>query len=88
MKRGIEILYFIGDALSSGDLRSHHRTFPFGNGDKIRCLQLAPTLTESRDETMVKVLDGVRHTSHSVGDLFCEGLTSPRVITFDLRVIT
>ena len=86
MKRVIEIRYFIGDALSSGDLRFHHRTFPFGNGDKSRCLQLAPTLTESWSKTMVKVLDGVRHTSH--GYLFCEGLTSPRVITFDLRVIT
>ena len=60
----------------------------FVNGDKSRCLQLAPTLTESRDETMVKVLDGVRHTSHGVCDLFCEGLTSRRVITFDLRVVT
>ena len=29
MKRGIEIRYFIGDALLSGDLRFHHRTFPF-----------------------------------------------------------
>ena len=88
MKSGIEIRYFIGDALSSGDLCSHYRTFPFGNGDKSRCLQLAPTLTESWSKTMVKVSDGVRHTSHGVCDLFCEGLTSPQVITFDLRVIT
>ena len=62
--------------------------FHCGNGDKSRCLQLAPTLTESWSKTMVKVLDGMRHTSHGVCDLFCEGLTSPRVITFDLRVIT
>ena len=75
MKRGIEIRYFIGDALPSGYLCSHHRTFPFGNGDRSRCLQLAPTLTESRDETMVKVLDGVRRTSHN--DLFWRGSHEP-----------
>ena len=75
MKREIEIRYFIGDALSSGDLRSHHRTFPFGNGDKSRCLQLAPTLTESWNKTMVKVLDGVHHTSN--GDLLLRGSHEP-----------
>ena len=49
--------------------------FPFGNGDKSRCLQLAPTFTESWNKTMVKVLDGVRRTSH--GDLFWRGSHEP-----------
>ena len=87
MKWGIEIRLFYRRCVVKWSFYAFIiEPFPCGNGDKSRCLQLAPTLTESWSKTMVKVLDGVRHTSH--GDLFCEGLTSPRVITFDLRVIT